>query len=653
MNLTDLQIKIAEVLGVSVSQKELAYETFIYKVFESLHEGITLKVPRIGLFQLKAADSSNGPTRSIVFSALTEDFDRDSKNLYLTLSVTPKSKDASEFDLNVFSIGVGKPLLPLTDDDTPDSETSYAMLRKSVEERAKELIIESDQIPNFDLFEGYYGQSIAAAEKNKDIDQTLSNLTEDLDNVNEEEPEKKAEPITDEHLLTSLVNDTPDSVSNTSEVESIEEQAEEEEPVEIIRIEDEVQTIPNETQDEHKEVSEEHPEITLAELLGSTISDTEEFGANENVEIANEEGLVSISEFLSHDSEPPHEDTNEIKDEKENAESGDNETVNIETFLNQEQVIPDEKEPVESEETVSLKSVLEDEVSEEELTKNREKEEPEQKEELYELTDDKQMDGNVDVQAESKSEEDSVEEENPFEIELEKKSLKKDLFAVLDERIENLRLTSENVESGVDLNSLIENNDFDEPEEDDLLKADDDAKDEKIEWNWGDELKEEFGITHVEGEEAKFEMVDDTELGNEEEPISGNKLYKDLFAQLEKTIEKEKTIFEEDFGRDDWNIEREETPKQKHPTRDEAPTDKFSIKNDDKVYLEFSNPPSKYEFVAEKPPGHNKRMSVVLENEPPEPPRINRTYSRDNLPPKPAEPEKDNYFGKIALYQQA
>jgi hypothetical protein len=77
-------------------------------------------------------------------------------------------------------------------DDEHDSETSFALLRKSVEERVKELIAESDQIPNFNLWEDSFPNTDDELETKTDIKTQLSELTSDFpnsptNNLNEKE----------------------------------------------------------------------------------------------------------------------------------------------------------------------------------------------------------------------------------------------------------------------------------------------------------------------------------------------------------------------------------------------------------------------------------------------------------------------------------
>jgi len=86
MTISDLQKKTAEVLGVSSSEKELAFEVLITKVAALLTQDLTMKVPRIGFFQLREDDNEN----SLIFSPLSEDFTKETRTLYLTIEL-PKT----------------------------------------------------------------------------------------------------------------------------------------------------------------------------------------------------------------------------------------------------------------------------------------------------------------------------------------------------------------------------------------------------------------------------------------------------------------------------------------------------------------------------------------------------------------------------------
>jgi|GEM_PF-1307180 len=594
MDLKELQIKSAEVLGVSNSQRELAFDTFIEKVSECLTEGITLKVPGIGFFQLKVNNKSN--SKSIIFSPLSEDFTREMKNFYLTIEVAQRWRYSAEFDSNVFSIGVGKPLLPLSIDDLPNSETSHTMLKKSIEERARELISESDQIPNFDLFEDYYKFGTVGNDQEKEIDITLTSLTSDPDIIKvvdtESEPENPPEPFADDmNILGSLLEGTS---------------FEEDNPEKRLYGEGRLLTGADETAaawelgdadknfedgpiEEERMLPDYKPDVTLAELLGES-----------NPAFVQEENKNSIPEEESPvDSEEPK----------------STDTVNIETFLNDKRDKPVLTGPgqEESSHPVDLSPT-------EEGKRNSD------------LDSFRALDKTIDEL--KKSELPPVNETAPGTGSV--PYLEDPGWGISEPVIAEPVIEEIPEEKRLDLRMLLDT-DKSRSSGDDELWEKDEGVDEKIEWNWGDELKEEFGLKHIEGDDANFEMVDNrnSEIVSAEE----KKAYKDLFDQLEKTIEIEKTSFEEDFRIPD----NEPEPVREREIEKKGKTTRS--KEEEKVYLEFSSPPQKYEFIEDGLSGGNKKIPIGLSSE---------EYAGTGLGgimkvEPPVKEKNDNYFGKIFL----
>lgn len=210
MTITDLQKKTADVLGVSSSEKELAFEILISKIAALLTENLTLRVPKIGFFQIREDNDEN----LLIFSPLPEDFNRESKTLYLTIELPKTFQPKLENDAGVFSIGVGKPLLPLSNevDKNIELETSYAILKKSIEERVNEIISDSEHIPNFNIWEDYYTTLNKEAAEEKDEIQ-LSELTEDI----EFKEDMIAEEITND-LLNESVEESIETPTDNNDI---------------------------------------------------------------------------------------------------------------------------------------------------------------------------------------------------------------------------------------------------------------------------------------------------------------------------------------------------------------------------------------------------------------------------------------------------
>lgn len=187
MNKIDLQKKIASLLGVSNAEKELAYQIFIEKITGILSSGHTIKIPGLGFFQLKGPEHpSTQNKKSFVYSPFPEDFRQDDKDVYLILEAVSDEKKSEESGSEVFSIGVGKPLVPLFEKNNFVSETeaSYILLKKSIEERVNEVISESTLLENFNIWNDYLSSRINA-EKNdflegKKSSSALHELTSDL-----------------------------------------------------------------------------------------------------------------------------------------------------------------------------------------------------------------------------------------------------------------------------------------------------------------------------------------------------------------------------------------------------------------------------------------------------------------------------------------
>ncbi|PKL82329.1 MAG: hypothetical protein CVV24_10580 [Ignavibacteriae bacterium HGW-Ignavibacteriae-3] len=550
MKLAELQKKIADVLGVSASQKELSYEIFIDKISEILLDQITLKVPRIGFFQLKA-DAVDDGNQPLVFSPLSEDFVRDTRHLYLTLKVSPKIKTAPEPDSSVFSIGVGKPLLPLSIEDLPDTETSYALLKKSIEERVKELIMESDQIPNFNIWDDYYNSPEKYENGSQDESKTqLSDLTSDLAFSQEIIPDK----IPDSILEVLDYNPDPD---NTPRIDDVPDAG----PPEIkqsgnLEYDDEYTIVGQEKfsfdGEEKYDYSGDEPDSDSPEDKNS--DDEEDYSELEKMEYDDSaDDRITISELLDDTLLPLISQKTEVSSGKDADLLPTNEVVN--------KILSDEKNEIPGKKKEDLTNIVNEKLSS-------------VFEELHKIHDESQHSGSV--------------EKAYGEKEAEKTSVDSELNSKEDD-LERLEYQDENAVIDSDMSSE-ENIPDEEPD--------------KIEWNWGDELREEFGIPTVAGEDVKFEPEnsnDSEEKDNVEfvdEYFEDEQIKKDLFSQLEKTLEKE--------------FHYEEPPKDR-ATRERGKSTLTLEKNNlKKVVLEFSGPPSKYEFIEDRPPEKEKRMAITL-----------------------------------------
>ena len=298
MIITELQKRIAEVLGVSSSEKELAFNILITKIAEHLESDLTLKVPRIGFFQLKGNNSDVKET--LIYTPFSEEIKKNTTTLYLTIDIPNKLYRNTENDSDVFSIGVGKPLLPLSSDLSPqtESETSYVILKRSIEERVNEIIAESDILPNFNIWDDYY-ESLQSENKIDESKSKLSELTSDLEfkedliaeditnnllSLESEPPATTASDETPELSPTDLLNDysPPDAAESEVEIPVNLPVEDEKEVFDAAQIE--VEESPSRSSDDLNNLIKDYEEEKLSELDFSKLKDIYKEPVKEEIE---------------------------------------------------------------------------------------------------------------------------------------------------------------------------------------------------------------------------------------------------------------------------------------------------------------------------------------------------------------------------------
>lgn len=554
MTTADLEKKIAEVLGVSSSEKELAFEIFILKVCEFLSDEVTLKVHRIGFFQLKKGFSKTA-AESLLFIPLSEELYRDSKNLFLNIPIPKHHNVEEDLEADVFSIGVGKPILPLSETETDNTETSYAILRKSIEERVSEILSEADQMPNFNIWDDYY-KSVRYIEHENETD-TLRELTADLDF----KEEFMAEDLTKNLLELSAGID----------------------------------------KDETSERKDEPSEISLSDLLGdynpakNSLPPVEEIGYLESREMEDELEKNLLDIIDKSDTNFDHSewnDGNEIQDDFKNGTSEENNLYEQNEISSDENVnedfVPELKNAFGEENDLAIEDELQKliESKSEEIEIGKENVSPDedehqkiiesQSEEVNNDENDLSNETSVEIPVEKNSF-DEVEDiinslaENPVEdfqgdekeneidenaedfIEVEVPTRNKEIL---------FEIKRESKLDEVDLNTESEDKDGEPVYYLGLKKKDG----EPIEWDWGDELKEEFGVEFLKDEKTN-------ENTDEEKNIKETESIDQIFRTTKPT---KHTLFEELDSTIKKEIEETEEPHQ---------------------VLEYSGTPTRYKFV--------------------------------------------------------
>jgi len=163
MNKADLINKISEILGVDKPKNELAFEIFLEKISERLQFEEALRIPGIGIFQLKEEPFTGvkktfpGLESESKTELMFAPFVKNSESLYLTFDVQTKKRNPQEFNDDIFSISVEKPIVPINENlnYSLSANSSYILLRKSIGELIEKLLDKSDHLENFDIWEDF------------------------------------------------------------------------------------------------------------------------------------------------------------------------------------------------------------------------------------------------------------------------------------------------------------------------------------------------------------------------------------------------------------------------------------------------------------------------------------------------------------------
>jgi cell division septation protein DedD len=581
MNLDELKNKIADILGVSNSQRELSFDIFVEKLVQGLVDGITIKVPGVGFFQLKEQTKKINAT--IVFTPPVESLKRETKNLYLTIDVSKKNKNSTEFDSQVFSLGIGKPLIPLSiEEETSDLETSYAMLRKSIEERAQEVIIESDQIPNYNIWNDFYDSS-GKTEKEQNTSQELDKLTADLKFDSLRNPDLIDDDSFD--IRHSLI-DTPDGADFTKQLNDLLVQSK-------IKLFGEKSGKQEESTPPDTENQINDNAVIINRNIKSDKIDTEEpldfeFDETELLKLDLPENTITVDQMLKDDLPGKGLKDSEITNTIERNDAVDG----VKNFLNDK--------PVESfEEEVKFDIGL------------------------PHLLDDEQKDDEVEI------------------------TLPEYASKIIEEELITHQFIDEN-----NFESVGKNDDTGQSSDEEIIWEDVvDEQNDKIDWNWGDELKEEFGVIPFNedvvlnnfdsiSEEGDLNLVDeiveelpDQKIGTYDK-IHEDQLEKKLKEELEHEFieekrqqEIEKRITQEIAAeRRRTRIESEERRDDFEPSESNSRSTKTSNLRavieakrefDQETSYRASNTlfSSTYEFVEEKPAARKSKIAIGLSKE--------------------------------------
>jgi cell division septation protein DedD len=225
---------VSKLLGVSSSEKEFAFQIFLEKTAEVLGKDEALKYPDLGFFYFK----ENGPglnesEETLQYVPIHNSAEVLDDNFFLSFDVKRKNRNSMDFDPSVFSLSIDKTTIPFEIDKGHNTDISYHLLKKTIEERVEELIASAVHIENFKMLDTLFTENSIKEEyvptEEKDVfdlprdtsyeEMIFSRM--DYDEVGDSVPSEKLE--TDDKSFESVV-EPPD----------IEPVIKEETPVEIV-----------------------------------------------------------------------------------------------------------------------------------------------------------------------------------------------------------------------------------------------------------------------------------------------------------------------------------------------------------------------------------------------------------------------------------
>lgn len=223
MSKEKLEGLVAKDLGVSIKESELALNLFLKSALSGLKDGEAVIVPETGVFLAKESDDSSGKL-SFLFCFLPGSRDDNPEILYLNYN-EEKAFDAGKYSDDIFSPSVCKPLIPIGTGKVDFSRISFLALKKSMQQRAGEIILSSEKVIGKDLVEIFENLRDSMAEILPKTEEPISG------NALQPEEQEKAQaegasafefPPLSKGQEVQAENDTePDFPSGTDDFESL------------------------------------------------------------------------------------------------------------------------------------------------------------------------------------------------------------------------------------------------------------------------------------------------------------------------------------------------------------------------------------------------------------------------------------------------
>lgn len=325
-----LESKLAELLNVSSHEESITFLFFKKKIAEFLKIGEALKIDNLGVFQLKEqlekfekskVKSSSSGKNVLIFSPESDSNEKDS--MFLTLEIEPGKKDSTEFDESVFSIGIGKPTVPLSEINDEESNGDSEL---SIDEKISNLISSSEKLDNYDLWDDYLDGKQSFASLLDEVDEEKITDLEDYLHHDETTPNPNDFVVLDEEELLAEFDDSELNIDEGLENNEVSKEVKPDDTEVVIEpeeISEEIIDIPETVVEEVAE-SENISEEKIDKIFEDARIETEELISDVEivVEVVPDE-VIGESEIKLHEEvvEPITEKVSEVEIEDKKTES--------------------------------------------------------------------------------------------------------------------------------------------------------------------------------------------------------------------------------------------------------------------------------------------------------------------------------------------
>ena len=309
MTKNDLKEKIRKLLDVTASESDVAFELMIKKISALIKPDEALKIPDVGVFMLKKeplpreerANVGAASKNSLIFSPVSDDFSSETDSVFLSFDLDEAGKDNFEFNDNIFSVSVGKPIVTPTGVKNFDSPENDGAMKTTLEEKVTQLVTNSERTADFNLWDNYLssvGDEDVEDDLKELISQNVGERTSEEEESENQQEENNAEKEPDEETADEKTED-----SSQKEEEEIkwdwgeelkEELGAEDEPEktteeETSSTEEETAEIENETSELFEPMEDEREETEAEENQTEETPDEEETEPEKEEETTEEE----------------------------------------------------------------------------------------------------------------------------------------------------------------------------------------------------------------------------------------------------------------------------------------------------------------------------------------------------------------------------